>query len=76
MKHARATTTAKPLATVCVAALAVIFSTAFFFSRPSIEFKKLEHDFGEVPEKSEQKCEFAFRNKGSGTLKIERVSAG
>jgi hypothetical protein len=55
---------------------ALVFSTAFFFSRPSIHFDRMEHDFGVVPEHSEQHCEFVFHNKGSGTLIIERVSAG
>ena len=35
---------------------AILFSTAFFFGKPSIEFDRLEHDFGEVPEDSEQSC--------------------
>ena len=55
---------------------AILFSTAFFFGKPSIQFDRLEHDFGEVQENSEQSCEFVFRNTGSATLVIERVSAG
>lgn len=55
---------------------AMLFSTAFFFGKPSIEFDRLEHDFGKVPEDSELSCEFVFRNTGSSTLIIERVSAG
>lgn len=54
----------------------VLFSTAFIFGKPSIEFDRLEHDFGKVPEDSEQSCEFVFRNTGSAKLIIERVSAG
>jgi hypothetical protein len=53
-----------------------IMSTAFFFGRPSIHFEKLEHDFGDVPENSEQTCVFIFYNKGKGTLVIEQVEAG
>ena len=58
-----------------IAAACLLF-TAFFFGKPSIHFESLEHDFGEVPQNSEQTCEFLFYNKGKGTLVIEQVEAG
>ena len=53
-----------------------LLSTAFFLGKPSIQFDRLEHDFGEVPENSEQSCRFSFHNAGSATLIIERVGSG
>lgn len=59
-----------------VSLIATLFATGFLFSKPAIHFDAVEHDFGKVPENSIQRYEFVFRNKGTGTLIIEKVSAG
>jgi hypothetical protein len=41
---------------------------------PKIAFDQTVHDFGLVAPGSKQTCEFNFKNKGAGTLKIKDVS--
>ncbi|MHC4362288.1 MAG: DUF1573 domain-containing protein, partial [Planctomycetota bacterium] len=40
---------------------------------PRISFEKTTHDFGEVPPRSKNACEFKFTNTGDAMLKITRV---
>lgn len=40
---------------------------------PKIVFKEKIHDFGKVPQGPSLQYNFKFTNKGSGTLKIERI---
>ncbi len=40
---------------------------------PKIVFKETVHDFGKVPQGPSLQYNFKFSNKGSGTLKIERI---
>ena len=41
----------------------------------SMEFDKLEHDFGSIPPDSDNKCSFKVTNTGSKPLIIENVKA-
>lgn len=41
---------------------------------PKIVFKETEHDFGKVPQGPSLQYNFKFTNKGSGILRIEKVS--
>ncbi|MCX7679369.1 MAG: DUF1573 domain-containing protein [Spirochaetes bacterium] len=58
------------------AAIACSVSACFSFSKPIIQFDRFEYDLGKVLENTEQQCEFVFRNRGTATLVIKRVSAG
>lgn len=40
---------------------------------PKIVFKETVHDFGKVPQGPSLQYNFKFTNKGSGTLRIERI---
>ena len=40
---------------------------------PSISFEKYVHDYGEIPPKSNNKCEFKFTNVGNKVLKIKKI---
>ena len=44
--------------------------------KPKIEFKELSHDFGKAPQETKLKCNFTFKNTGTGVLIIEDVKAG
>jgi hypothetical protein len=42
---------------------AMLFSTAFFFGKPSIEFDRLDTISARFPEDSELSCEFVFATR-------------
>ena len=42
---------------------------------PVLQVEKTVHDFGEMGPSASGKCEFAFKNVGTGTLKIDRVQS-
>ncbi len=42
---------------------------------PMLQVEKTEHDFGEMGPSASGKCEFAFKNVGTGTLMIDRVQS-
>ena len=43
---------------------------------PCVEFKKPNHDFGEVLQNAKAKHTFTFKNTGKSKLVIEKVKAG
>ena len=44
--------------------------------KPSIQFEKMSHDFGEAHHNTNLKHVFTFRNTGRSTLKITKIKAG
>lgn len=44
--------------------------------KPKIQFEKIAHDFGEQEQNIELKHVFTFKNIGSGTLLIDKITAG
>ncbi len=56
-----------PVATVVTAGEAVHVT-----GRPAIAFEETVHDYGEVAPRSQNVCEFRFRNSGTSTLTVGR----
>ena len=46
------------------------------FGKPNVQFNELSYDFGKVKQETKLKHIFTFKNTGSSTLTIEKISAG
>lgn len=53
--------------------LCVVISCGSLFGKPSIQFSRLEHDFGVIRQNTAVKEVITFKNAGNSDLKIKKV---